>query len=239
MDGEKINPSFSKKLRGHFAAGLLVLIPLVLTVYIVWQLFVGIDGLLNEYVTMAIIKALHIQTTHRRIPGLGLLALLILIFMVGFIARNYFGKKFISFGDYIVSRIPGVRQIYSTIQQISQAFLADKSDVFKKAALFQYPRKGIYSIGFITQDTKGLVQNSIKDDTFSIFLPTTPNPTSGFLLFVPKKDVTILDIPVEEALKLVISGGAIMPQGLRIPPSGRLRLREIYKSKNVDEASTQ
>lgn len=220
MDGNKNNPSFGKKLRGYFAAGLLVLIPLVLTVYIVWQLFVGIDGLLNEYVTMAIIKALHIDTTHRNIPGLGLLALVILIVIVGFIARNYFGKKFISLGDSVVNRIPAVRQIYSTIQQISQAFLADKSDVFKKTALFQYPRKGIYSIGFITQDTKGWVQDSISEDTFSIFLPTTPNPTSGFLLFVPKKDVTILDIPVEEALKLIISGGTIIPQGLKIPYSG-------------------
>ncbi|NOY58581.1 MAG: DUF502 domain-containing protein [Calditrichaeota bacterium] len=214
--------SLRKKIQGYFIAGLLVLTPLALTVYVVWQLFFWIDGLLNHYVSSVIFRWLNIGSNGNSIPGLGLLALLLLILVVGFAARNYFGNKLISFGEQILQRIPVVRHIYTTFQQISQAFLADQSEVFKKAALFEYPRKGIYCIGFITQDTRGLVQDAIKKDVYSIFLPTTPNPTSGFLLFIPKKDVTLLNISVEEALKLVISGGAIVPHEINGRYNGKL-----------------
>jgi len=216
MADSKPKFSFTKKLRGHFIAGLLVIIPLALTIYVCWQLFVAIDGLLNHYVSEVIFSIIGIETARRTIPGLGLLALVFLIIIVGFFARNYFGHKLITLGEFILSRIPVVRHIYSTFQQISQAFLAEKSEVFKKAVLFQYPRQGIYSIGFITQDTKGLIQENIEEDVVSVFLPTTPNPTSGFLLFVPKKDVIYLNVSVEEALKLIISGGAVVPQKLGV-----------------------
>jgi uncharacterized membrane protein len=203
---------FNKKAKQYFFAGLVVLTPTVLTIYVVWKLFTWIDGLLNEYVTRAIFRSLNIDPLFNSIPGLGLLAILLLILFVGFVARNYFGRQILNLGEQILQNIPVVKQIYSTFQQISQAFLSDKSETFKRAALFEYPRKGIYSIGFITQDTKGLVQETIGEDVYSIFLPTTPNPTSGFLLFLPKKDVKVLNISVEEALKLVISGGAIVPK---------------------------
>ena len=206
--------SIGKKLRGFFVAGLLVLTPLALTVWVVWQLFVGIDGLLNEPISKAFFRSLGVETAYRSIPGLGLLAILLLILLVGFIARNFVGRKIISLGNLILRKIPVVRHIYSTFQQISEAFLTERSDVFKKAVLFEYPRKGIYSIGFITQDTKGLIQDCLSKDVYSLFLPTTPNPTSGYLLFVPKSDVRLLNLSVEEALKLIISGGAIVPEAL-------------------------
>ncbi len=205
------SPTIGKRIRGYFFAGLLVIIPLALTVYVVWQLFINLDGLLNQYVSQGIYRALGLQGRDYYIPGLGLLALIVLILVVGFVARNYFGRKLIFVGDLILNRIPVVRHIYGTFQQISQAFLADHSEVFKKAVLFEYPRKGIYSIGFMTQDTKGAVQENLDENVVSVFLPTTPNPTSGYLLFVPKKDIKLLNISVEEALKLVISGGAIVP----------------------------
>lgn len=209
------NTPLSRRLKQYFLAGLVVLTPVVLTVYVVWQLFFWIDGLLNEYVTRAVFRSLDLSPPIESIPGLGLLALVLLILLVGFIARNYFGRQLINLGEQILQRIPVVKQIYTAFQQISQAFLSDKSEVFKRVALFEYPRKGIYCIGFITQDTRGVVQNAIGDkDVYSVFLPTTPNPTSGFLLFIPKEDVKLLDISVEEALKLVISGGAIVPQQL-------------------------
>ncbi len=205
------SPAIGKRIRGYFFAGLLVLIPLVLTVYVVWQLFINLDGLLNQYVSRGIYRAIGIESQEYYIPGLGLLAMVILIFVVGFVAKNYFGRKLIFLSDLLLSRIPVVRHIYGTFQQISQAFLSDQSEVFKQAVLFEYPRKGIYSIGFMTQDTKGVVQENLDQDMVSIFLPTTPNPTSGYLLFVPKKDIQLLNVSVEEALKLVISGGAIVP----------------------------
>lgn len=207
----KQHMSLGKRFRIYFFAGLLVIIPLALTVYVVWNLFIAIDGLLATPVSQAIYRALDIVPKYRTIPGLGFIALILVILTVGFFARNYVGKKLLSFGDAVLGRIPVVRHIYTTFQQISQAFLADHSETFKRAVLIEYPRKGIYSIGFVTQDTRGMVQSKLPDDVVSIFLPTTPNPTSGFLLFVPKKDIVLLNITVEEALKLVISGGAIVP----------------------------
>ena len=200
-----------RRLRGYFVAGLLVLIPLSLTIYVVYQLFGFIDGILNKSISQAFYAALGIDGRPPYIPGLGFLTLLVLIFFSGILARNFIGKRLIFWSENILGRIPVIRHIYGTFQQISQAFLADQSQVFKRAALIEYPKKDIYSIGFITQDTRGPVQDCLDKDVVSVFLPTTPNPTSGYLLFVPKADVTLLDITVEEALKLVISGGSIVP----------------------------
>lgn len=204
------------RLRGYFFAGLLVLVPIALTVYIFWQLFIGVDGLLRQYVSHLLFKALGIEVTDYSIPGLGILSIVMLIILAGVIARNYFGNKILGLGNQMLARIPIINRIYITFQQISQAFFSERSEVFKTAALIEYPRKGIYSIGFITQDTRGTVQNRLDEDVVSIFLPTTPNPTSGFLLFVPKTDIMELNISVEEALKLVISGGSIVPEELPI-----------------------
>ena len=196
-----------KKLKTYFWAGLLVLIPLVLTIFIIWKLFLAIDGLLSGFINN-MLERIGIPATSM---GLGFISVVLLIFLTGMIAKNYFGRKVIKIGENIVTKIPLINRIYMAIKQISNAFFSEKREVFKKAVLIEYPRKGIYSIGFYTQDTKGEVQDRLKQDVVSIFLPTTPNPTSGFLLFVPKTDVTELDMTIEEALKLVISGGAIVP----------------------------
>lgn len=203
-----------KGIRGYLAAGLLFLVPLVLTVYVVVNLFLWLDGILNRQVSYLIYEFLGQASTARPIPGVGLLALLLILLFTGIAVRNILGRQLVRLSDLILSRIPLVRHIYVTLQQIGQAFLSEKSETFKRAVLFEYPRVGIYSIGFITQDTKGLIQRRLsennKEDCYSIFLPTTPNPTSGYLLFVPKADVIELNISVEEALKLVISGGSIV-----------------------------
>lgn len=201
--------SIFRRFQRYFGTGLLVLVPFTLTAYILVQLFLAIDGLLVGYVNSLANELFGWDVT---IPGLGIITLIILITSVGIAARNYFGKRLIELGEFIVSRLPIINRIYQTIQQISNSFFGEKREVFKSAVLFQYPREGIYSIGFFTQDTKGAVQESIPWDVVSVFLPTTPNPTSGFLLFVRKDEVIELDMPVEEALKLVISGGAIVPQ---------------------------
>ena len=213
-----LKSDIAKRFRIYFGTGLLVLAPIALTVWIIYQLFLRIDGILRGLVYKIFHDALGLGS--HPIPGLGFIALLLLITITGALARNYVGRKFISIGERAVSGIPIISRIYGTIQQISRAFLSEKREVFKKAILFEYPRPGIYSIGFFTQDTKGTVQDALEHDVVSVFLPTTPNPTSGFLLFVPKTDIVELDMPVEEALKLVISGGAIVPQSReKRPPS--------------------
>ncbi len=202
----------SRKLRNYFVTGLLVLVPISLTIFIINYLFLKIDSILRDVIYKFFRSQLGLPLGNEPIPGLGFITLVLLIIVVGMLARNYFGKKLIAIGESILARIPIISRIYSTIQQISEAFLSEKREVFKKAVLFEYPRKGVYSIGFFTQDTRGPVQDALQEDMVSVFVPTTPNPTSGYLLFVPKQQIIEVDLSVEEALKLVISGGAIIPR---------------------------
>ncbi|MFH0765452.1 MAG: DUF502 domain-containing protein, partial [Calditrichota bacterium] len=132
-------------------------------------------------------------------------------------ARNVFGQIVIKRIQNAIQQVPFVNRIYKAVQQISEAALSGQQDVFQSAVLIEYPRKGIYCIGIVTANSGGAVQNALPPDSISIFLPTTPNPTSGFLLFVPKSDTIPLDISVEEALKLIISGGTIsaLEEGIR------------------------
>jgi uncharacterized membrane protein len=208
--------SLGKRIRAHFLTGLLVLVPVVLTGYIIWNLFLALDGILGDFTRDWLFDRIGIELDDRRIPGLGFITLTALIILTGMLTRNYFGKKLVALGEQVVDRIPLINRVYGAIKQISEAFLSTKREVFKKAVLFEYPRKGIYSIGFYTQDTRGTVQDALENDVVSVFLPTTPNPTSGFLLFIPKSEVIELDLSIEEALKLIISGGAIVPkQGVK------------------------
>jgi len=197
------------EIRKTLLAGLLVLAPIALTIYILYHLFRILDGILRDPLSKFLVENIGLESQWVPIPGLGIIALLALLILTGVIARNYIGKKFITVGDTIVTRIPLINRIYIAIREISEAILSEKREVFKKAVLIEYPRKGLYSIAFFTQDTKGPVQEAIQEDVVSVFLPTTPNPTSGYLLFVPKTDIMELKMPVEDALKLVISGGSI------------------------------
>ncbi|MFQ5652004.1 MAG: DUF502 domain-containing protein [bacterium] len=212
-DSKPLTPKggFGRKIRAYFFTGLVVLVPLVLTTYIIWNLFLAIDGILRQVVSDLLQEQFGVTFAKKQIPGIGFVTLVLIIITTGILARNYFGRTIVSFGERIVQRIPLINRVYGAIKQISQAFFASQREVFKKAVLFEYPRKGIYSIGFYTQDTRGPVQESLETDMVSIFLPTTPNPTSGFLLFVPKTDIIELNLTIEEALKLVISGGAVVP----------------------------
>lgn len=198
-----------QQIRRTFVAGLLVLAPITLTIWILFLLFDKLDNILKDSVIQFILSKLGFASAAEPTPGLGILFLLALIFLTGAVARNYAGRKLISIGDHVVTHIPLMNRIYIAIREISEAILSEKREVFKKTVLIEYPRKGLYSIAFFTQDTKGPVQNTLKKDVVSVFVPTTPFPTSGYLLFVPKSDVTEIDMTVEDALKLVISGGAV------------------------------
>lgn len=197
-----------KRLRTHFLTGLVVLTPIVVTAYVFWQLFFKIDGLLSGLLT----EWGFFDLIGRRIPGIGFVTLVLLVIFTGMLTRNFVGKKLIEFGDRIMTRIPFFNRIYTAVQQISQAFLTKKGSVFRRAVLVEYPRKGVYAIGFLTSESRGEVQERTDTEMANVFLPTTPNPTSGFLLLVPKNEITPLDMSIEEALKLVISGGTVVPE---------------------------
>jgi len=195
-----------KKLRIWFFSGLIVLIPIAATIYILWFLFSKVDGLLKG-VFYKLASSLGLQP----FPGLGFLTVMLIILLVGIFASNYIGRKILQIGDRMLTRVPLVSSIYSTIQKISQAFLSGEKAVLRQAVLFEYPRKGIYSIGFVTSESWSEAKRKTGKQTISVFLPTTPNPTSGYLLLIPKEDIIPLQISVEDALKLIVSGGSVVP----------------------------
>lgn len=192
-----------RELRNIFFTGLLVLTPIVVTIYVFYQLFTKIDGLLGGKL---------VELTGKRIPGMGFVAVILLVLFAGVLARNFIGRKMLQLGERIVNRIPLINRVYSAVQQLSQAFFSGKRAVFQKAVLVEFPKKGSYCIGFQTSETRGEIQRQTKKELLSIFLPTTPNPTSGYLLFIPKDKVHPLQMTIEEAVKLVISGGSVLPR---------------------------
>ena len=200
------------RLRAYFLAGVLVTAPLGLTGLLSWWFIDFVD----EKITPLIPDRYNPETyLPFGIPGLGLLILLIAVTLIGALTAGLIGRWLLQTGERVLNRMPVVRSIYSAIKQIFETVLAQQSNAFREAVLVEYPRRGIWAIGFITGTTKGEVQNLTEEETVNIFLPTTPNPTSGFLLFVPKSDVVPLEMSVEEAVKMVISGGIVTPPDRR------------------------
>ena len=200
------------RLRSYFLAGVLVTAPLGLTGLLSWWFIDFVD----EKITPLIPDRYNPETyLPFGIPGLGLLVLLIAVTLIGALTAGLIGRWLLQTGERVLNRMPVVRSIYSAIKQIFETVLAQQSNAFREAVLIEYPRRGIWAIGFITGTTKGEVQNLTEEETVNIFLPTTPNPTSGFLLFVPKSDVVSLGMSVEEAVKMVISGGIVTPPDRR------------------------
>jgi uncharacterized membrane protein len=196
-----------KKLKQIFLTGLAVTIPIGLTLYILFFLIDIMDGLLKVIPTKY-----HPDTLLGiHIPGLGIIVTLVLIFVSGLITTSYVGYKIVRSGEDLVSRIPFVRSIYKAIKQISDNMFMDQRSSFKKVVLLEFPRKGIYTIGFVTGMPGWEVQKKTGQNSISVFVPTTPNPTSGYLLIVPEEELIQIDMSVEEALTFIISVGIITP----------------------------
>lgn len=199
-----------RKIKRNLATGILVLLPLYLTYVILVKLFLLIDGIFNQLATRALVSALNLPLNEDNvIYGLGILTLFIVVFLVGWIARNYFGKQFLSWFNLALDRIPIVRSVYKTLRQISEALFSGKKEAFQRPVLIDYPRKGLYTLAFQTNSTGESVKDATGEECITVFLPSTPNPTTGFLIFVPKSQVYAVNLTTEEAMKLIISGGVI------------------------------
>ncbi len=205
--------SFLGKLRSWFFTGLLVTAPVLLTLYITWLV---VDVLDSQVVNLLPASWHEFSVLNvpifGQIPGFGLLIGVIIITLIGAVAAGFLGRWIIKLGEKVLNKMPVVRSIYSAFKQILETVLASQSDAFRDVVLVQYPREGLWVIGFVTGVTKGEVQDSIPITTVNVFVPTTPNPTSGFLLFCPKDDLIYLKMTVEQALKLVVSGGIVTPE---------------------------
>ena len=194
-------------LKNYFLTGLLVILPIFITVYVILSLIRAMDAIL-KYIPAKYLPETYLQI---HIPGLGLILVVILVFVVGLLTRNFIGRKIVQLGENIVDRIPLVRVLYAGVKQLLEPLFLQKTNAFKRVALIEYPRRGVHVIGFVTGESKGEVQSKTSKDMMNIFVPTTPNPTSGFYILIPEDEVVYLNMSVEDAFKLIISGGIVSP----------------------------
>jgi uncharacterized membrane protein len=202
--------SIFQRTRNNFLTGLILVAPVTLTGYLVW----GAIKFFDEKVTPLVPIIYNPETyLEQNIPGFGVFLFLLFTTLIGAITKGFFGRQIVKIGELLVAKTPIVRTIYNAVKQIFETALKNSNDSFQNACLVQYPRNGIWAIAFISTPTKGEIASKIgKGDLISIFVPSTPNPTSGFILFVPREEILVLDMSVEEAAKLVISAGLVLPE---------------------------
>ncbi|MBO0347296.1 DUF502 domain-containing protein [Roseibium sp. CAU 1637] len=202
---------FSTRLRNYFLTGLVIAGPIGITLWLTWTFIQWVDGWVKPLIPHTYNPDTYLPFP---VPGFGLVTAIVLLTIIGFLAANFLGRSMLRLGESLVNRMPLVRNLYSGLKQIFETVLNERGTSFSKAALIEYPRRGLWAIVFISLDTRGEVAKRLLDkaDTMSVFLPTTPNPTSGFLLFVPKEEIIELSMSVEDAAKLVISAGLVNPE---------------------------
>ena len=200
-----------KRLRNYFISGLLFWVPLALTVFVVKFFLELINNLVpQKYLPEAIF---NLDTT---IPGSGIILVLIVILITGVLVTNILGRKLVALWERALNKIPGFRNVYKVLKKVSDTVFNTSTESFRKAFLIQYPSKGIWVIAFQSGDYRGEAESIIGEEIMNLFVPTTPNPTSGFFVMMAKKDAFELDMSVEEAFKLVISAGVVTPNSVKI-----------------------
>jgi uncharacterized membrane protein len=204
--------------RRSFLTGLVVVLPITLTIYLIWTVIGWIDGWVLPFVP----RAYHPNELLRHyfgpdwtynVRGLGVVVFLVFTVLVGWLAKGLFGRSILKWAEGLVDRMPVVRSVYNGLKQIAETVFSQSSNNFDRACMVQFPRDGVYAIGFVATKAKGEIAVKVPggDDLLTVFVPTTPNPTSGFLVYFPASDVIILDMTVEDAAKLIISAGLVYP----------------------------
>jgi len=200
--------SLGTRLRNYFLAGILVTAPAGITFWLTWRVITFIDDRITPMIPPGWNPESYLPFG---IPGLGLIVAVLFLVLVGFLAAGYVGRLVMGMGERLVGRVPVVRSVYSWTKQVFETVLSQSSSAFREVVLIEYPRRGCWAVGFITGETVGEVQSLTADTVYNVFVPATPNPTTGFLLFLPREEVYHLDLTVEEGIKLVISGGIVVP----------------------------
>ncbi|RLQ87852.1 DUF502 domain-containing protein [Notoacmeibacter ruber] len=222
------------RLRTYFLTGFIVLAPLAITAWLVLGFVEWVDTLIKPLIPRVYNPDTYLPFP---VPGVGLILALIGITIVGFLTANFIGKAIIRMGERIVNRMPLVRNVYKALKQILETVLSEKTNSFQNAALIEYPRPGMWALCFVATEAKGEVKDVTggPEGALAVFVPTTPNPTSGFLLLVPHEDVHILNMSVEDAAKLIISGGLVSPEEMETTPALEA-LANLSDKKRTDAA---
>jgi len=215
----RIKLGLRRHLRGYFLAGVLITAPIGLTTYLAWLFIHWVDNQVTPLLPPTYNPETYLPFS---IPGLGLLLVCIGLMLIGAVTAGIAGRMWTRLTENVLNRMPVIRGVYGAIKQIFETVLSQSSESFREVVLFEYPRRGSWAMGFITGRTQGEIQDLTEDDMVNVFLPTTPNPTSGYLLFLPRRELVSLSMTVEEGIKMVVSGGIVTPPDLR-PPSQRGR----------------
>lgn len=199
------------KLRAYLFSGILVTAPVAITFYMAYKFIFWVDRLVNQMLPP---QYKFDNVFPYALPGVGLVILIVFLIIVGMFTAGFLGGFLVRLGEWIVNKMPLISSIYSLLKQVFETIFSSKTQAFSKVVMLEYPRKGIWILGFVSSQTKGEVKKHFDDEMLNVFIPTTPNPTSGFLIFVPKKDTVELKMTVEEGIKFVISGGLVEPDGM-------------------------
>jgi uncharacterized membrane protein len=203
-------------LRKNILAGILVVAPVALTLYVIVVLLRWIDAVVGTLLPEPYQQKFDL---FYHIPGMGLLIALVFLVLIGAVARSVLGQMLVRMGESILSHIPIMRGLYGAFKQIFQTMFTNTSEAFRKVVLVEFPRRDAWTLGFVTGVTMGEAEEKLKQPTVNVFVPTTPNPTSGFLLMVPQADLVPLDMTIEQGIKMVVSGGIITPPTKKPAPS--------------------
>jgi uncharacterized membrane protein len=201
------------RLRNYFVAGIIVTVPLVVTIWVFNRFVLQLDGVLHWVPSSWIISGISIKELLQTIPGLGAVTTLVFVVIVGFLTTNLVGRRVVRATEKLIQRVPILSTIYQGVKQLVEALASSDMSRFSEVVYLEYPRRGIWSIGFVTGDTYEGSRDLLRDRLLNVFVPTTPNPTSGFYLLVPAEDVVRAGITIEEAFKLIMSAGIVSPGG--------------------------
>lgn len=200
------------RLRNYFLTGLIVCAPLAITIYIAWSFIGWVDGWVKPYIPARYTPDSYLPFA---VPGFGLLVALVVITTVGFLTANFIGRAIVGYGERLLNSTPLVRGIYKTLKQLFETVLSNKSDMFNRVGLVEYPRKNVWSLVFVAGEKDTEINAALDrpdDPLIGVFMPCTPNPTTGFLMYVYKSEIVMLDMSIEDGAKLIVSAGLVAPQ---------------------------
>lgn len=212
MSGDHHKPGGLTRLRNYFLTGVIAVAPVFITIYLIWTFVEWVDSWVIPYVPSIYNPSTYLPFD---VPGIGLIIAIFVLTIIGFLTANIIGRTIVGYGEQLLSRMPIIRSLYNGLKQIFETVLTNTNTTFKQVGLLEYPGPGMWALVFVATETRGEVSVSLGKrglETLSVFLPTTPNPTSGFLLFVPRDKLVILEMSVEDAAKMIISAGLVTPE---------------------------